>query len=189
MTELPAKPCEKNCTTLHHYDFSHIVVREICSHNPMAFFQVLASPGRDEFLENLWRITCERCDEKGPAPFSHKDIAIDTVKIGEYPVILVTMPRPRVACEPFYVAVVLLTPIDRLVKGNIPEKPSFGYYTLELGIAPDGRAFTMLCSWVDGTHKNFGAGPEAEPAAFLQAVAEQLQDTQEMNVSGGNHDS
>jgi hypothetical protein len=190
MTELPAEPDElKNGTTLHHYDFGHVILREICSHNPMAFFQVLASPGKNEFLEHLWRIACERCDEQGPAPFSHKDVVIDAVRIEEYPVILVTMPRPTVPTEAFYIAVVLLTSMDRIVAGDIPEKPSFGYYTLELGIAPDEREYTMLCSWVDGKHVNFGIGPEAGPAAFLRAVAEKLQGTHETKVSGGDHGS
>jgi hypothetical protein len=176
--------CEvKNRITRHHYDFGHVVLREICSLNPMAFFQVLATPGKDDFLENLWRITCNRCDEQGPTTFSLKDVAIDTVKIDDYPVILVTMPRPTVMTEAFYIAVVLLTPMDRIVGGNIPEKPSFGYYTLELGIAPNGSEYTMLCSWVDGKHINYGEGPEAEPAVFLQAVSEKLHSEHELNAT------
>src|ERR1035437_2897119 len=131
----------KNSITRHHYDFGHVILREICSHNPMAFFQVLASPGKDDFLEKLWRITCERCDEKGTASFSHTDVTVDSVRIDDYPVILVTMPRPKVVTEAFYIAVVLLTPMDQIVAGNIPEKPSFGYYTLELGIAPDDSEY------------------------------------------------
>ena len=152
----------KNSITRHHYDFGHVVLREMCSHNPMAFFQVLATPGtgKDDFLEQLWRITCERCDAKGPPSFSHKDVAADPARIDDYPVILVTMPRPEVMTEAFYIAVVLLTPIEQIVAGNIPEKPLFGYYTLELGIAPDESEYTMLCSWVDGSHINFGEGPD-----------------------------
>jgi hypothetical protein len=173
-----------NSITRHHYDFGHVVLREMCSHNPMAFFQVMATPGigKDDFLEKLWRITRDRCDAKGPASFSHKDVAVDPARIDDYPVILVTMPRPKVMTEAFYIAVVLLTPIEQIVAGNVPEKPLFGYYTLELGIAPDESEYTMLCSWVEGRHINFGEGPEAEPAAFLQAVAEKLQNENEVNL-------
>jgi hypothetical protein len=85
------------------------------------------------------------------------------------------MPRPKVMTEAFYIAVVLLTPMDQIVAGTIQEKPEVGYYTLELGIAPDESEYTLLCSWVDGRHVNFGEGPEAEPAMFLQAVSEKLQ--------------
>jgi len=165
----------KNGITRHHYDFGHVILREMCSHNPMAFFQVLASPGKDEFLERLWRIACDRCDEKGPVSFAPADVAIDATRIDDYPVILVTMPRPKVMTEAFYIAVVLLTPMEQIVAGTIREKPEFGYYTLELGIAPDGSEYTLLCSWVDGRHVNFGSGPEADPAAFLEAVSEKLQ--------------
>jgi hypothetical protein len=174
----------KNSITRHHYDFGHVVLREMCSHNPMAFFQVMATPGKDDFLANLWRITCERCDAQGPASFSYKDVAVDPARIDDYPVILVTMPRPKVMTEAFYIAVVLLTPIEQIVAGNIPEKPSFGYYTLELGIAPDESEYTMLCSWIDGKHINLGEGPEAELSAFLQAVSEKLHNEHEMNVPG-----
>jgi hypothetical protein len=164
----------KNGITRHHYDLGHVILREMCSHNPMAFFQVLASPGKDDFLEQLWRIACDRCDEQGPVTFSHTDVAIDPTRIDEYPVILVTMPRPKVMTEAFYIAVVLLTPMDQIMGGIIQGKPEIGYYTLELGIAPDESEYTMLCSWVDGKHVNFGEGPEADPAVFLQAVSEKL---------------
>jgi hypothetical protein len=165
----------KSPLSRHHYDFGHAVLREACSFNPMAFFQVLASPGREDFLENLWKVACERCDETGPAWFSGKEIAIDSLMLGNYPTILVTMPLPRVATEAYYVAIVLLTPMDQIVTGAIPEQASFGYYTLELGIGPDGSRYTLLCSWEDGTHISFGSGPEAEPTPFLQAVSEKLQ--------------
>jgi hypothetical protein len=174
----------KSGITRHNYFFGHVVLREICDHNPLAFFQVLASPGKDDFLENLWRITCNRCDEQGPAWFSHRDIAIGTVMIDDYPVILVTMPRPKVMTEVFFVAVVLLTPMEQIVSGNIQGKPSFGYYTLELGTAPDASEYTMLCSWVEGKHVNFGEGPEAEPSAFLRAVAEKLHGGDEVQETG-----
>jgi hypothetical protein len=160
--------------TRHHYDFGHVVLREACSFNPMAFFQVLASPGKEDFLEELWRATCERCDRKGPARFSSNDVAIDSVMLDNYPTILVTMPPPQVMTEAFYVAIVLLTPMDRIVAGDIPEHPSFGYYTLELGIAPNESRYTVLCAWEEGRHASFGNGPPPEPTPFLQAVSEKI---------------
>ena len=57
-------------------------------------------------------------------------------------------------------------------------------YTVELGIAPDDREYTMLCSWVDGRNINYGDGPKAEPAVFLQAVSAKLQNEHEMNLPG-----
>jgi hypothetical protein len=168
--------CEvKSSPSRHHYDFGHVVLREACSFNPMAFFQVLASPGREDFLENLWKIACKRCDGKGTAWFSPEEVAIESLMLGNYPTILVTMPLPRVMTEAFYVAIVLLTPMDQIVAGAIPEQPPFGYYTLELGIGPDDSRYTLLCAWEDGKHSSFGNGPDADPAAFLQAVAEKLQ--------------
>jgi hypothetical protein len=167
----------KSPVTRHHYDFGQVVLREACSFNPMAFFQVLASPGKEEFLESLWRVTCERCDGKGPARFSSTDVAVDSLMLEKYPTILVTMPPPRVMTEAFYIAVVLLVPMDRIVAGDIPEQPAFGYYTLELGIAPNDSRYTVLCAWVDGKHTSFGNGPDADPPAFLQAVSEKVLDS------------
>ena len=175
MSKKPAEPKEVNsCIPQHHYDFGHTILREACSYNPMAFFQVLASPGKEEFLENLWRATCERCDENGPASFSYKDVAIDSLLLEEYPTILVTMPPPRVECEAFYIAVVLLIPMDQVVAGNIPEEPPFGFYTLELGTDPNDGEHTVLCAWDGETHLTLGKGPEADPSAFLQTVSEKL---------------
>lgn len=158
----------------HHYDFGHVVLREMCSHNPMAFIQVLASHDKEGLLENLWRITCERCDKTGPAWFSYKDVVIESLMLENYPTILVTMPPPRVMTEAFYIAIVLLTPMDQIAAGNIPEQPAIGYYTLELGISPTGSRYTVLCAWDDGKHVSYGDGPEAEPSSFLQAVSEKL---------------
>jgi len=152
----------------------HVILREACSSNPMAFFQVLASPGKDDFLEKLWMATCERCDGQGPALFSYKDVVIASLMLDEYPTILVTMPPPRVMTEAFYIAIVLLTPMAQIVAGNVPQRPSFGYYTLELGIGPDGSNYTVLCAWDGGKHLSYGDGPDAEPSAFLQAVSEKI---------------
>jgi hypothetical protein len=170
--------CEvKSPLSRHHYDFVHVVLREACSFNPMAFFQVLASPGKEDFLENLWDVACKRCDGTGPAWFSCKEVAIDSLMLEDYPTILVTMPLPRVMTEAFFVAIVLLTPMDQIVAGTIPEQPSFGYYTLELGIGPNDNKYTLLCAWEDDKHLCFGNGPVADPTAFLQAVSEKLQNT------------
>lgn len=175
MSGKPAEQCaSKSPVTRHHYDFGHIVLREACSLNPMAFCQVLASPGKEDFLENLWRVACERCDGQGPARFSSKEVAINSLLLENYPTILVTMPLPQVMTEAYYIAIVLLTPMDQIVAGAIPEQPSFGYYTLELGIGPNGDRYTVLCAWDGGKHISFGDGPDADPTAFLQAVSEKI---------------
>lgn len=175
MSEKHAEHSEKEShITRHHYDFGHVVLREMCSYNPMTFFQVLASPGKEEFLEKLWRVTCERCDEQGPALFSYKDVVVDALMLEEYPTILVTMPPPTVMTEAFYIAIVLMTPMDQIAAGNIPEQPVFRYYTLELGIGPEGSKYTVLCEWDGGKHQSYGDGPGAEPTAFLEAVSEKL---------------
>jgi len=158
----------------HHYDFAHVVLREACGFNPLAFFQVMASPGKEELLENLWLAACERCDGTGPAWFTSREVAVDSLMLENYPTILVTMPPPRVTTEAFYVAIVLLTPMDRIVAGALPEQPAFGYYTLELGIAPNDGRYTVLCAWENGKHLSFGNGPEADSSAFLQAVSEKV---------------
>jgi hypothetical protein len=175
MGETEAEQCgTKPPLSRHHYDFAHVVLREACSINPMAFFQVLASPGKEEFLENLWRASRERCNGTAPAWFSSREIAIDSLMLENYPTILVTMPSPRVMTEAFYVAIVLLTPMDQIMAGTIPEQPDFGYYTLELGIAPNEGRYTVLCAWKNGQHLSFGNGPDADPTSFLQAVSEKV---------------
>src|SRR5512135_2058879 len=110
----------KSPVTRHHYDFGHVVLREACNVNPMAFFQVLASPGKEDFLENLWRVACERCDGHGPARFSCKEVAIDSLLLENYPTILVTMPLPQVMTEAYYIAIVLMTPMDQIAAGKVP---------------------------------------------------------------------
>ncbi len=54
------------------------------------------------------------------------------------------------------------------------EPPRF--FTLEHGIDLATRsACTYLCEWThEGTHRNHGIGPEAEPEAFVGAILQRL---------------
>ena len=70
------------------------------------------------------------------------------------------------------VCIVLGLEDDAEVEG----KPPVAYFTLERGTSTDGVPRTVLCSWNEGgVHVNYGDGPSVDETAFLEAVAEQIQ--------------
>jgi hypothetical protein len=97
---------------------------------------------------------------------------VATTEIAGLPTILFTFPPPQEATEVYFVAVILQTgPEDDLPR----DVPPFYYFTLELGFQiDDNNPRTVLCSWEEDRHFNFGSGPQVDAEAFLCAVSEVL---------------
>ena len=166
------RPPEKQ--TPHHYVLAHVALKQMAFANPYGFFAVMASPQRQKFLDDLWRQVCENCDQEGVSRISPRDITIHTTKIGEFPTLLIEMPQPYFMTEAYMVCVVLKIPL-----GDLPQQPAdpeIRYFTLDKGLRfetgsdrpPADR--TVLCAWDGETHINYGDGPAATPAAFLERV-------------------
>lgn len=75
--------------------------------------------------------------------------------------------------EAYFVAAVLLVDLEQ----ETPEvdQPALRYFTLEYGATLDGPPRTVLCEWTaEGSHLNYGDGPEPTLATFAEAIEQLL---------------
>ncbi len=158
--------------TPHHYIFANIALRKACEEDPLAFFDVIASPQRDEFLKDVWQQIRENYDTAGIPPFELSDIRFTTCRLKNSPCIVVSMPRPAQIAEAHFVAIVL----NVNSKSKSPsEQPRILYFTLEKGVNVDGSERTVLGGWSDNdTHLNFGSGPPATLEDFVRTIEQMI---------------
>jgi hypothetical protein len=154
----------------HHYTLAHVALRGVALRDPLLYVGVLASPDADRFLSDLFRSVADHCLAREPEPgFTAADLTVHRLRVGVFPCAVVELPPPRAMAEAHFTAAVLLAdPAAGLPKdGPVPVR----YFTLEMGFSLDGSNRTVLCEWTaDGTHANFGDGPEATVPAFVAAL-------------------
>lgn len=156
----------------HHYVLGHIALRQICKANPLGFFGAMASENRDQFCREVWKTVCKHCDGTGQPAFTISDVKITTLRVADFPTILIRMPDPLNVAEAHLIAIVLKLTRDTTTP---PDDVEFAYFTLEKGVDTGGGERTVLCSWgMDDSHSNYGDGPPVDERAFLQAVEELL---------------
>ena len=165
----------------HHYQFAHQVLREICQSDPCRFFLTLAKPEmRARFLEEVWQEVCRTYAEGKQPTFSMADVKVEVKRVGEYPLLLITMPRPEFITQAHMVGIVFkirleelkTTLVNALMNGQSQARPEVRYFVLEAG-SPPGR--TVLCEWdAAGKHVNHGNGPRPDPEKFLKAIRASL---------------
>ena len=164
----PLPPGPEISGSRHHYVLGHIALRQICKANPLGFFGAMASEDRDQFCRDVWKTVCEHCDETGQPAFTISDVKISTVRVADFPTILIRMPDPLNTAEAHLIAIVLKLKRDITTP---PDNIEFAYFTLEKGVDADGGRRTVLCSWsMDDSHSNYGDGPPVDESRFLQAV-------------------
>lgn len=167
----------KNPTqTDHHYVLAHVALRQACMANPVRFFEVMGSKDRrDKFLENIWQQIRKNCDKKGDPSFSISDVKVETIKISQFPTLLIIMPTPQFMAEAHMVGIVLRVDAKDFVENKIQEKPSVEYFTLEKGFNLDESERTVFCKWDEsGSHLNFGTGPNPTAGEFIKAISKRL---------------
>ncbi|WP_426165299.1 hypothetical protein [Pseudoduganella sp. R-34] len=163
-TATPAEPRE------HHYVFAHILVREVCSQDPLRFFALVASPEQEHFVGWLWEMTAKQVG-RPITDFDARQLVVSTFRIQDSPTVLLKMPAPIAAAEAHMVAVVLTDfPKDEASES----KGGFRYFTLEHGVNLDDSTRTVFCEWDNEGHKNFGDGPSPTVEAFAAAIEARL---------------
>ncbi len=151
----------------HHYTFAHTALRMLCESDSLQFFDVMGSDERDKLLQFVLNKVVEQCEGSSTPDFSLDDVKILTVKLGDYPTVLVVMPQVEAVTEAIMVAIVLT---NRLDLDSQNSKMSCRYFTLELSLGSDGKPQTALCEWSGEEHINLGASPEPSEKAFLAAI-------------------
>jgi hypothetical protein len=155
----------------HHYDFAHVALRLFCDNDPLKFFAIIASEQRDDFVNYIWQKVCAQCDEKEKPDFSDKDIKITTLKVGDYPTIVVVMPDAKAMAEAIMVGIVLTSKID----GNSADpNVEYRYFVLEQGVDLEGGNRTVFCEWSNESHLNMGDGPEASIEDFIEEIKKRI---------------
>ncbi len=130
-----------------HYLLAHEAFRQMCEHDPLQFFQIMASNNKMEFLVELIN-QVEAGSPDDPCDLAIDDFTIETGLAAEKPIIIIKMPTPKAYVECFYVGVVLLqnsTPTEGSAHSMIK------YYTLELGQGENGDCRTF-CMWEGEVH-------------------------------------
>jgi len=140
-----------------HYVFAHVALRNSVVGQPEAFWNAMASSAASDALAGLWEAVQESLKRPKQAPEGLSG-SVRHFKGGK--LALVRLPTPEAMTECWFVAVVI--------------QPEFRYFTLEWTELLEGGHATVLCEWRkqgnDFTHVNFGEGPPATEAAFLEAV-------------------
>jgi len=165
----PSFDAEPRCS---HYTLAHYALRQVALSDPLRYLAVLASPDAQKHLENLLQAVAESCAARNEKPdFTADDLKIHCRRINRFPCAIVEFPPPQAFAEAFFTALVAYVDFS----GPIPDRPSVmaRYFTLECGVSMDGSPRTVLAEWTtDGTHNNFGDGPEPAVEAFVETLAE-----------------
>lgn len=169
--------------------FQHVALRDAAFENhPELVRELSGQPGVPPLL-HFWsraELLCRRQGLhplRGPAgevldPEAAEDAAMDlqdAVSIQSrqgdgFTAHVVRMPDPVESPEAHLVAVVHR---DNEAHDHARPSASTRYFTLERAPAAGGPP--LLCEWlVDGTHANYGEGPEPDVAAFAEVVFDRL---------------
>jgi len=158
-----------------HYKFAHQALRQAAMENPAKCVGLLQSPVSQRFLNDLWdavRTGCTQSADPGQPPEpGPQGLEADMTQVGPYSAVIVTLPKPQVPTEAFFVAMVLRSYIRHEDGLTVDRHPVLLYYTLEHGgVRDDGSPRTILCEWQAGTHLAYGDGPPPEASAFRDAI-------------------
>ena len=155
-----------------HYGLAHVALRTVAFENPPMFFGVMVSDEVQDFLAHLLGVVQEQVPGE-EASFTAEDLVAHSVRIDDFPTVVIEFPAPVAQTEVYFIGAVLL--IDE--SGNV-EDASVRFYTLEKADGGLDSIETVLGEWSkDGTHGNLGKGPKPTPELFAEALGEQLSRT------------
>ena len=158
-----------------HYGFAHYALRSVAFDRPLETMAAFASPDAERFLGALVEMVAEQCQGQPGAGLTVGDLKVHAVRAAGRPCAVLEMPPPRGVTEAHFVALVLQW-TEPLPETEPMPKDALRYFTLERGVCLGGPPRTVLCEWTaEGSHRNFGDGPEPRLESFLEAVARLLE--------------
>jgi len=127
----------------------------LCVAIPVLIVGLLQSPMAQRFLNDLWetvQLGCTQSAEPGAAPEPGPlGLEADMTQVGPYSAVIVTLPKPLVATEAYFVAMVLRSYVRAEDGLTIDRHPLLLYYTLEHGgLGAEGSPRTLLGEWQAG---------------------------------------
>jgi hypothetical protein len=178
-----------------HYKFAHQALRQAAMENPAKCVGLLQSPVAQRFLNDLWEAVRTGCtqaaaDPDQPPEPGSQGLEADMTQVGPYSAVIVTLPKPRVPTEAFFVGMVLRSYVRAEDGLTVDRHPVLLYFTLEHGgLGEDGSPKTILCEWQAGTHLAYGDGPPADSSAFRDAIREKVDLLQKKEDEAGSKTS
>lgn len=155
-----------------HYRFAHFAMPSLFHSDPARFIQSLDEQG-NAFLLRAWvnvGVDLQGQDLVDPAGLRYdiREFEEDGMTI-----VLVTLPPPQAITEAYFVALVYCTKgIGLCIEQGSPT----AVITLEYNWVTGDKPITIVGEWMpDGSHRNYGVGPEPTPEAFLAAVRKILE--------------
>lgn len=160
-----------------HYIFAHQAIPQLAHADPARMMRILGGSDAEAFLRQVWDEIGQQGEPNErfePIGLSVAWVPLPTGHVAG----LIVMPDPVAVPEAYFVAVVAPQPTD---EGFAPDlrcrvitlERSF---TLPLDdLASSSSPATALCEWTaDGTHLNFGIGPDPEAEHFAIALTAML---------------
>ncbi len=133
-----------------HYVMAHVALKQVCEQDPHYFFGAIGSSEQKKFVEHM--ITqVEEHHPEDPTLLDADEFNIVLSRVGNYPLVLIELPKPQAYVECFYVGIVAMVDLSQ---SKIDEAvPEILYFTLELaeGELADCSHF---CQWKGETHIN-----------------------------------
>jgi hypothetical protein len=148
----------------HHYVFAHQALPQLSASSPRESFAALNMPERNEALLHLWKHVGDQLPE-GEAPIEPDGLSASVHAIGDFVIILVTMPPPLFSPEAYFGA---------LAFGPFggEQDPTHRYFTLERSVSIHGADTTVLAEWKNSVHHNLGPGSPPVADLFLNRVTQ-----------------
>jgi hypothetical protein len=147
------------------------------------------------FLNDLWEAVRTGCTQAATDPDQRPEpgpegLEADMTQIGPYSAVIVTLPKPQVPTEAFFVGMVLRSYVRAEDGLTVDRHPVLLYYTLEHGgLSENGSPKTILCEWQAGTHLAYGDGPPPGSSAFRDAIREKVDLLQKKEDEAGSKTS
>ncbi|HWP47356.1 MAG TPA: hypothetical protein VNM22_09365 [Candidatus Limnocylindrales bacterium] len=150
-----------------HYIFAHKILPSLFHADPVKFITALSSH-RNDLLHLLWAHAGTNMEESDLVAADNLDYEIRKLDEGTI-IVLITLPTPQAVAEAYFVAM-----IYRSWKKEIfcTQEAVTRFITLEYSFnLLNDLPGTVLGEWtVDGTHINFGTGPEPILEDFFETV-------------------
>ncbi len=154
-----------------HYVLAHYALRQIALSDPLQFLDVVTSSNAGPFLAAIFQSVEERSGQK--FPFRSSDLSIHSVRIKNFPSVVIQLPEPQETAEAFMVALVItMAPSPQSAISN--QQSVARYFTLEKGFTLTDEARTVLAEWTTDRHSNYGDGPVATVDAFCKAISQHV---------------
>lgn len=153
---------------LHHTNFVSLALPTIVEHHRKDVIGALLGKRANEFLLQVWEDLAEllRTGEERVEP---DGLSSSFYKFEKYAIFIITLPSPVCVTEAHFLSIVF-GPFENTEPRNRDSIP-YRYFVLEASYESDGDdCKTMLCEWYKNEHRNYGSGPQATEAAFLEAV-------------------